>query len=92
MAEGDYEGRIIKFLSQQEGPCPEPRLIEAAFGIKMDDDEFPPSEQEAARLHEIRSILRKMVNSKRIYASMLEDPETREEIVNYSSKGFFATP
>ena len=86
------EARILKFLSEQEGSYPEPKLIEALFGIKMSDDELPTSEQDLARVQEIRNILNRLVASKRIYASVLEDPNTREEILNYSSKGFFATP
>jgi len=58
----------------------------------MSDDELPTSEQDLARVQEIRNILNRLVASKRIYASVLEDPNTREEILNYSSKGFFATP
>jgi hypothetical protein len=86
------EAQIIKFLSKKEGAFPENKLIETLFGIKMNDDDFPNSEQDAKQLQRVRNTLRRLVASKQIYASVQEDPNTHEETVNYSSKGFFATP
>ncbi|MEO9320496.1 MAG: hypothetical protein ABI361_07470 [Nitrososphaera sp.] len=86
------EKAILEFLRTKGVPYSEPRLIHELFGVKEEDEEIPISPDELASLRRIKEILRQLVKEKKIFAANLEDADTKEQVIHYSAKGWFATP
>jgi len=67
-------------------------LIEEIFGIKLSDENLPKSEEDVKKLAGIKEAIRNLVKEKRIFAANFDDPDTKEEVMHYSAKGWFETP
>ena len=87
-----YQARIEDFLQSHESAYSEPRLIEELFGIKLRDESLVKSEEDMKQLVRIKQAFRHLVEEKRIFAANFEDPDTKEQVMHYSAKGWFETP
>jgi NurA-like 5'-3' nuclease len=84
--------RIEEFLQKQDAPYSERKLIEELFSIRITEQDLPKSQEDLGKLIRIRHALKKLVEEKRIFATNLEDPNTKESVLHYSAKGWYATP
>jgi hypothetical protein len=53
---------------------------------------IPTSEKDLRELSLIRNALKTLVEKKKIIESLIEDPETKEQVMQYSIVGWYVTP
>jgi hypothetical protein len=90
--DGEEKTKIEKFLQKQDAPYSERNLIEELFDIRITEQDLPRSQDDLEKLVRIRHALKKLIEAKRIFATNLEDPNTKESVLHYSAKGWYATP
>lgn len=87
-----YASKIEKTLRKTRSPYSESRLVEELFNIKLKREGYIPESKEVERLKKIREALKLLMDEKKVIGVTLEDPVTREQILHYSSSGWYATP
>ena len=87
-----YADIIQKFLTKSKNQYSETRLVEELFNISLQKEGYIPKSTELDKLKSIREALRLLMDEKKIVGMMLEDPTTHENVLHYSTSGWYATP
>ena len=79
-----YVQLIEKYLKGQVIPHSESDIIKEVLKIKLDtDDDIPSSKQDLEKLAEIRGALRTLVSQRRVFQTLVLDPQTKEQTPYY---------
>jgi len=89
-----YAKKIEEFLKKENKPYSEPHIAEQVFNIKIEKEgsNIPVSKEELQELSRIRNALKILVRERRAIESLIEDPDTKEQVMHYSIIGWYATP
>jgi hypothetical protein len=88
-----YAKKIENFLRKENQPYSELRIAEQVFSItSYKEGNIPTSEKDLRELSLIRNALKILVEKKKIVESLIEDPETKEQVMHYSIMGWYVTP
>jgi hypothetical protein len=79
-----YAQPIEQYLKGQVIPHSESDIIKEVLKIKLDtDDDIPSSKQDLEKLAEIRGALRTLVSQRRVFQTLVLDPQTKEQTPYY---------
>jgi hypothetical protein len=79
-----YAELIEQYLKGQIIPHSESDIIKEVLKIKLDtDDDIPSSKHDLDMLAEIRGSLRALVSQRRVFQTLVLDPQTKEQTANY---------
>jgi hypothetical protein len=88
-----YAKKIENFLRKENRPYSERRIAERVFNIVLGKkDSIPTSKKDLRELSHIRNALKILVKEKKIIESLIEDPKAKEQVMHYSTVGWYATP
>ena len=88
-----YANKIESFLRKENQPYSELHIAERVFNITLyKEGNIPTSEKDLRELSLIRNALKTLVEKKKIIESLIEDPETKEQVMHYSIVGWYVTP
>lgn len=88
-----YAKKIENFLRKENQPYSELHIAERVFNITLyKEGNIPTSEKDLRELSNIRNALKTLVEKKKIIESLIEDPETKEQVMHYSIVGWYVTP
>jgi hypothetical protein len=88
-----YAKKIENFLRKENQPYSELHIAERVFNITLyKEGNIPTSEKDLRELSRIRNALKTLVEKKKIIESLIEDPETKEQVMHYSIVGWYVTP
>jgi hypothetical protein len=80
-----YAKKIENFLRKENQPYSELHIAERVFNITLyKEGNIPTSEKDLRELSLIRNALKTLVEKKKIIESLIEDPETKEQVMHYS--------
>ena len=82
---GKYATLIERYLENETVPHSESEIAKEVLKVALDtDDDIPSSTKDLYTLTEIKESLRMLVSQKKIFQSLVLDPNTKEETVYYS--------
>jgi|RhiMethySRZTD1v2_1073278.scaffolds.fasta_scaffold852881_2 hypothetical protein len=82
---GTYARLIERYLANETVPHSESEIAKAVLKVALDtDDDIPSSAKDLDKLTEIKESLRMLISQKKIFQSLILDPQTKEETVYYS--------
>ena len=88
-----YAKKIEDFLRKEKQPYSEFHIAERVFNLSLyKEGNIPTSEKDLRELSLIRNALKTLVEKKKIIESLIEDPETKEQVMHYSIVGWYVTP
>jgi hypothetical protein len=88
-----YAKKIEDFLRKEKQPYSEFHIAERVFNLSLyKEGNIPTSEKDLRELSLIRNALKALVEKKKIIESLIEDPETKEQVMHYSIVGWYVTP
>jgi hypothetical protein len=91
--ESRYVNKIETFLRRENQPYSERHIAERVFNlISRNEGNIPTSKEDLRELTHIRNALKILVGEKKIIESLIEDPQTKEQVLHYSVTGWYATP
>jgi hypothetical protein len=79
-----YAELIEQYLKGQNIPHSESDIIKEVLKIKLDtDDDIPSSNHDLDMLAEIRGSLRTLVSQRKVFQTLVLDPQTKEQTAYY---------
>lgn len=79
-----YAELIEQYLKGQIIPHSESDIIKEVLKIKLDtDDDIPSSKHDLDMLAEIRGSLRTLVSQRKVFQTLVLDPQTKEQTAYY---------
>jgi len=82
---GTYTTLIERYLKNETVSHSESDIAKEVLKVVLDtDDDIPSSTKDLDKLTEIKESLRMLVSQKKIFQSLVLDPETKEETMYYS--------
>lgn len=79
-----YPELIEQYLKGQIIPHSESDIIKEVLEIKLDtDDDIPSSKHDLDMLAEIRGSLRTLVSQRKVFQTLVLDPQTKEQTAYY---------
>jgi hypothetical protein len=79
-----YAELIEQYLKGQIIPHSESDIIKEVLKIKLDtDDDIPSSKHDLGMLAEIRGSLRVLVSQRKVFQTLVLDPQTKEQTAYY---------
>lgn len=79
-----YAQLIEQYLKGQVIPHSESDISKEVLKIKLDtDDDIPSSKHDLEKLAEIRGALRTLVSQRRVFQTLVLDPQTKEQTPYY---------
>jgi hypothetical protein len=88
-----YVKKIEVFLRKENQPYSEHRIAERVFNlVSRKEGNISASKKDLRELSHIRNALKILVREKKIIESLIEDPNTKEQVMHYSITGWYATP
>lgn len=79
-----YAEPIEQYLKGQIIPHSESDIIKEVLEIKLDtDDDIPSSKHDLDMLAEIRGSLRTLVSQRKVFQTLVLDPQTKEQTAYY---------
>src|SRR5919198_6372657 len=80
-----YASLIERYLKDEIPPHSESDIAKEVLKVRLDtNDDIPSSIKDLDKLTEIKESLRLLVSQEKIFQSLVQDPNTKEETVYYS--------
>lgn len=82
---GRFASLIEQYLKNETVSHSESDIAKAVLNVALDTkDDIPSSSKDLDKLTEIKKSLRLLITQGKIFQSLVQDPETKEETVYYS--------